>query len=469
MSYTIRVGAFPKLENSTLRPNANTFGFEYEVTMKEGADISNPTLTLSISWTRAQVCNYAIFLDRYYFITEKTMLRENLCVFQLKVDVLATYKDVIGRHSLYVLRSASASNGNIVDRLYPTTNITYGHSEDDAFLPGSYARGNYIVNCVGKNTSANSTLWKLRPTQFTTLLNSLYTNINGFQVSDIKDAISKFLDGSPEKLVSSAMWMPPYNFASTAMSAVTIGTWECSFGEGETADRIDDPIFSLQAIELTLPKHPQAASRGSFLNLAPYTTYTLTIPMFGTINIDTTAVKDASSIFLNITVDALSGQGKCRVHSAGDPRPIIADLTAQIGVPIPLQGQNAGASIAGGIATTLGSVAVAIASGGAAIPVIGAAAAGIDTAITALSGASFSTGSAGGALSTLQNITLDATFLNIAAEDNTRKGRPLCEVRQISTLSGYLMVADGDLPTLVAPLPEHQEVKRFLETGFYYE
>ena len=467
MAHTIKLGSFAKKENSTAQPNTTSWA-EYNVTLKNGADLSNPTLELTMPWYEAVNYNYAYFMSKYYYIVGKNLIRENLCVFDLKIDVLATYKTQIGNSSLYVLRSASTYNGNIVDRLYPTTSITYGHAEDDAFLPGSYARGNYIVNIVGKSTTANSTLWKLTPVQFTKLLYNLYTNINGFQFTDIRDAVKKFLDGSPEKLVSSAMWMPPYNFASTPFTSLSIGTWDLDFGSADTVERIDNPIFNLSVIELTLPKHPQAATRGAYLNLAPYTTYTLTIPMFGTINIDTTAVKDASSIYINITVDALSGQGKCRVHSGGNPRPIIADLTAQVGVPIPLQGQNAGASIAGGIATTLGSVAVAIASGGAAIPVIGAAAAGIDTAITAMSGASFSTGSAGGALATTQNITLDATFLNVAAADNIRRGRPLCEVRQINTLPGYNIVADGDL-TLAIPLPENQEIKQFLESGFFYE
>ena len=465
MSYTIKLGTFSKLENSTARPTMTSWA-EYSVTLKEGCDISNPEITLSIPYTTAAGYNYAFMMNRYYWIVGKNMLRENLCVLSLKVDVLATYKTQIGSASLYVLRSAAASNGNIVDRFYPTTSISYSAAEDTGFLPGSYGSGNYIVSVVGMTSTGGSNLWMMDPVKYRSMLYNLYNKIDGFQVSDIKDAIGKFLQGSPEKMVSSAMWMPPYNFSHSTLPFY-VGGWRPTVDF--EADLITDPLFQLPAITLTLPKHPQAASRGSFLNLAPYTTYTLLVPMFGVVNIDTTAVKEASSITLNITVDAMSGQGKCYIHSGGNPRPMIANLTAQIGVPVPLQGQNAGASIAGGIVSTLAGLAGAAATTGAVAPfIIGAAVSGVDTAINALTGASFSTGSAGGALATTQNIRLDATFLNIADADNTHHGKPLYDTRTISTLSGYNIVGDGDV-AIPGPLPEQQEVKRFLETGFYYQ
>lgn len=462
MAYTIKLGTFSKLENSTAQP-VTTGWAEYSIVFKEGAEISQPTITLQADLSTVAAYNYAVWGSRYYWIMTKTMLRTDICQMTLKIDVLATYKSQIGAASLYVLRAAGASDGNIVDRLYPTSSISYGRSDDPSFIPGGYGSGQYIVNCVGMTTTGGSTLWKFTPDNFRAMLYALYNKIDGFQVSDILDAVSKFLDGSPEKMVSSAMWMPPYNFTSSSQRFY-VGTWDTEI----TANLITDPIFSLVPIELTLPKHPQSATRGSFLNLAPYSTYTLNIPLFGAVNLDTTAIKDAASVYISITIDALSGQGRCRVYSGGNPSPLLADLTAQIGVPVPLQGQNAGATIAGGIVSTLGSVIGAIASKGALTPVLGAATAGIDTAISALSGASFSTGSSGGALASRYNITLDATFLHLAAEDNTHRGRPLCDVRTISTLSGYILVADGDV-SIPGPLPEELEVKNYLESGFFYE
>lgn len=459
MAYAIKLGTFYKHEESTKQPDT-TLWDSYDVVFKEGTDIVSPVVTISGSLATISGYNYGYMLGRYYWIKGITALRNDYAVLELETDVLATYKTQIGSASLYVLRSASASDGDIVDRLYPTTEISYGYAEEDDFLPGSYSSGCYIVNCVGMTTTGGSTLWKLTPSQYRAVLYEMFNKIDGFQMADILDGIKKLLAGSPDKMLTSAMWMPSYNF-STSSHRFYVGPWDTTID----AALITDPIFEHTPIELTLPKHPQAATRGAFLNLAPFTTYTLNIPMFGAINLDTTAVKNATKIYLNIAIDALSGQGKCRVH--GGTTPLLADLTAQIGVAVPLQGQSAGASVAGGITHTIASTITAAATGsGAAL--LGAVTAGIDTAISAVSGASFSTGSAGGALATLHNITLDATFLHIADEDNTHNGRPLCQLKQISTLSGYAIVENGDVD-IPGTLPEQQRIRSFLESGFYYE
>ena len=63
---------------------------------------------------------------------------------------------------------------------------------------------------------------------------------------------------------------------------------------------------------------------------------------------------------------------------------------------------------------------------------------------------------------------LSDTFYFVTDADNTEHGRPLCENRQISTLSGFIQVSEGYVP-IPGPLPEQMEVKRLLEAGFFYE
>ena len=164
----------------------------------------------------------------------------------------------------------------------------------------------------------------------------------------------------------------------------------------------------------------------------------------------------------------MSGQAKAYIHSGGNPRPVLGVLTAQMGVPIPLAGQESGASVAGGIVSTLAGVAAAIASGGAAAPIIGAASGAIGTAVSALSGASFSGGSGGSALNAGYAIELDSTHFEVVDEDNARRGRPLCQVTTPASLGGFMIADKGDV-VMAGPLPEHEEVKRYLETGFFYE
>ena len=466
MAYTVKIGQFAKNIESTAQPNTTGWA-EHSVTLKNGADISNPRIELQVSWDNIKDVNYAVMMNRYYWVIGKNMLRENLCQLTLRVDVLATYKTEIGNSNLYVLRAANASDGLIVDHLYPATgHITYGHAENN-FYPSTslYSNGYYVLNISGSGTTSNSSLWRLTPSAFSTFIKTLYSNIDGFQFSDMWEALQKLCAGSPTKLVSSAMWFPgSFTFDVGTQKRIFVGGWD----SGVDAYPITDPIKELAPVELSITKHPQAATRGAYLNLSPYSTYTLTMPMFGSVNIDTTSILEATKIYVNVRADAISGQAKAYIHSGGNPRPVIAVLTAQMGVPIPLNGQSNGESIAGGITSTLGSIAAAIATGGAAAPIIGAATGAIGTAITALSGASFSTGSGGSALNAGYAIELDSTHLEVVDEDNTRNGRPYCQVTTPATLGGYMVVDKGDV-ALAGPLPEHEEVKRYLETGFFYE
>lgn len=61
-------------------------------------------------------------------------------------------------------------------------------------------------------------------------------------------------------------------------------------------------------------------------------------------------------------------------------------------------------------------------------------------------------------------------FYLVADEYNTDLGRPLCTVKQISTLSGYLICEEGDVPlTQFATSSEKDAVRSYLTGGFFYE
>ncbi len=464
MAYTVKLGTFAKKENSTAQPDVTGWA-EFTVTLKHGSSLIDPELTLSVLESDIVNYNYAYMLGSYYWIRSKVMERNNLCTISLEKDVLASYKQAIGASSLYILRSSAASDGNILDGYYPTTGqIYYGHSEDAAYNPAwaAYGLGQYIVNVLGTATTGNSTLWKLSPANFRSFINALYTQINGFQPTDVGDAVRKLIAGSGDKLITSAMWLPALNFTTAAAENIICGGWNT----GVQGNLITDPIFSLSAIELNIPKHPQAATRGDYLNLAPYSTYTLTLPVFGSVNIDTTQIYNEDTLYINMKVDATNGQAKAIV-SAGNGA-IIANLTAQMGCPVPLKGQNNGESIVGGITSTLASVGAAIASGGAALPVIGAVSTGIGAAASALSGTSCSVGSSGGALALSVASQLNSVHLYITDEDNINNGRPLCIITTPATLGGYMMAQKAPL-SISATLPELDKIRSYLTSGFYYE
>ena len=75
---------------------------------------------------------------------------------------------------------------------------------------------------------------------------------------------------------------------------------------------------------------------------------------------------------------------------------------------------------------------------------------------------------ASGLLGIADTIYLYHEFYEFANEDNTNKGRPLCAIRQVSSLGGYMLTNNGNI-TLSGTAREKQAVKGYLERGFYYE
>lgn len=465
MAYVLKLGTFAKKKNSTAQPDMTGWA-EFAVTLKGGSDLLNPVLDLSVDMTDIINYNYAYIFGSYYFVRSKVMIRSGLCTIALEEDVLANYKKAIGQSSLYILRSSASYDGNIMDNYYPTTGkISYGHSEDDTYTPswGSYNLGVYVVNVLGTATTGSSTLYAFSPSEFRKLIGNLYSNIDGYSVSDIKDAVSKFIGGSPEKLVSSAMWFPALAFSGTAITNVVIGTW----ASNANGTLIDDPIKELTTIELDIPKHPQAALRGAYLNLAPYSTYTLTLPIFGSVNIDSTLIKEEETLYISISVDAATGQARAIVHAGNGP--IIANLTAQLGAAIPLQGQSNGGSFISSISSTLAGLTAGLVTGGAAAPIVGGAiAGGIGATVSALTGTSCSVGSAGGALNLMIASQINSVHLYIADEDNLDNGRPLCIMTTPESLGGYMVAYKAPL-SISCTAPELEEIETYLTSGFYYE
>lgn len=462
--FTVKLWSFTKKVESTAQPSGS--GTEYPCNILTPADITAPQIEITAGadltgYNYAYISNF----HRYYWI-EEISFDKGIWQLALQCDVLATYKTEIGAQSLYVLRSSAAYDGTVVDNFYPTkASVTYTEELATPFYQADpYNNGFFVVNVTGVASGGTSTLWQMTPANFRSFINNLYVNIDGFQFSDIWDAIKKLIQGSPTKLVSSAMWFPAQiEFSKSPAQRVKVGNWD----SGVDAQLITNPVYVDSSIWLDLHRHPQAATRGSYLNLSPYSFYTLTAPLFGSINLDSTLLIGSSQIQCYLRVDALSGVATLDVNTGGT-NPKLAYLTSQLGVTMPLNGQSNGASIAGGIVSTLGSIAAAIASHGAAAPIIAAGTSGIGTAVTALSGTSFSTGSSGSVLNPTASWQLSSTHFTVADEDNSHNGRPYMKVATPSSLGGYMLIQKGDVP-IPGTSVEAEQVRAFLEGGFFYE
>jgi hypothetical protein len=90
------------------------------------------------------------------------------------------------------------------------------------------------------------------------------------------------------------------------------------------------------------------------------------------------------------------------------------------------------------------------------------------SSVVASAGSCNYSGQTGGFVQYTDNVKLILHYCDLADEDVARYGRPLCEVCQIDTLSGYILCATGDVKSN-AIKAERELISAFLTGGFYYE
>ena len=447
---------FSKKPNSTKQPSGGT---SITCTLKDGCSVLNPVFLLH-GYNLSH--NYVKWGSRYYYIDDIVIIGNELAEYHCSTDVLATYKSDIGSSSQYIARSATASNSRIVDNYYPAlAKNTHDAQTITSPFVSSVSDGYYVVGIQGKGSGGNGgavTYYRATADGLKTLVNYMLSSPSSYQVSEISEELLTCIF-NPLQFIVSCMWFP---FAPPIMSGdLTVGWWQAT---ASGVNRLSTLEWGTN-FNVSIPKHPKAASRGQYLNLPPFAKYKLEAGPWGLIPLDNFNLIDASSLTCDYKVDLITGSGRLNIHFR-DKVVHEAIYTAQIGVPIQL-GQNMfnqGALVdtGTGIINTIKSAATGDPAG-----MLAHGLSGIGNAAELTQAIPSSVGS-NGTLSFNNIFGITADFLDVADEDNTSHGRPLCEVRTISSLSGFIMCEKADLDSAASPA-EKETILANLNEGFYYE
>lgn len=466
MAFKVKLYTLSKRDNSTKTP-APTAGTEFDCILKSGSGILRPELSFNFGIVNdPSDYNYA-YIDafgRYYFI-EEWYFENALWTATLKVDVLATYKSDIGSASLYVLRAYSDHDGRIIDNLYPTkTGCNF--SRDTESNPWNTS-GIFVVGIVTADAAFGSidyyvmTPGELRSmcqalTDPTTIIDSTYD----FDLADASAGLQLSLV-DPMQYIKTCVMLPVSSGDIT--NQATGGTINVYRWPAGTGNKIYPTSRIYKSLTFDIVSHPDTSSRGNYVNSAPYTNVTLTIPPFGCIDIDSSVTCNAEHLYADIEVDPITGKGILVVSCNNI---ILNRVEAQIGVPISLSSVTR--DYIGAASSALGAV------GGAISGIMGnfggfiGAAAGVGNAAEAIMPRVSTIGTTGTFAANHGDCELDFQFFRPVADDPVHNGRPLCQMKTISSLSGYIMVQDGDVET-TGTSTEDAQIRSYLEGGFYYE
>ena len=457
---------FSKRKNSTKQP---TGGTTYDVRMKAGCSTENPVFLIDGVNLNA---NYAQWNGAYYFVDEIIIGNNNIYELHCSIDILATYKTMIGASTQFIERAASAYDDMVSDPLLSTSNEISGANSANTTLSILDADGCYLIRTFsrngvniygysdmsGINGILNNTSYGISDSNLQALVQTIGANI--FDVS---------------AYVTNVMWLPIALSNLTGSNAqVSVGFWNLS---GFTAKKIT-----------------QREITGSFTVAKPtnvYSDFRAYDPAFSKYNIRLpgVGVVQIPSIYFNnniqgvYCIDIMTGQITYKLYSVtgSNTRSIIGRFSGMLGVEIPYStshldvlglGQqilnpsgafsNSVSYGGGGSAASMGGALAGI-IGGSVDFAFGVTRATFDTAQSINNGA--------GNMSDIKNnLNIVTTVINIESKEFplTEAGRPLYEHKQISTLSGFIRCNGASLDT-PAHGNEKNTLNAYLNSGFYYE
>ena len=480
--------------NSTALPIQGTFK---NCSIKDVSSIINPYIEIAENLSVAPQWNYCYIpaYNRYYWIVEWTWER-GFWSAELSVDVLASYRENILDSTLYVLRSASNYDGNIIDKLYPTkidnelirVPLPQPWSVDVIPTNGTYVIG---VTAPSGGYFGSMNYFAMSQSGYAKLCDYLSTEAvsfaNGFNSDDCSLALQKALV-DPFQYIKSCKWIAlPYNdkyFKGAKRSSIPVYQWNIDVGDCIQLVK----CYGSVEFNIDMIRHPQTNDRGMFVNYEPYTNINMFLPPFGTFPLDTTYTGiNRSGFQVSMLVDYITGGGAYYVQVL-DPESrqcgIIANGYGQVAVDMQLSQVNTSTM---GLALTKASVGLdellSTVSLGKVSPqeTIGAnpisnvggitSNAGINSfgnGVQARFSKAVTSGTQGGFSSYAHVPYIDYQFFTLVDDDITEDGRPLMKNVRLGNLSGYCICKNGDV-AIVGTAQEQNAIREYLESGVYIE
>lgn len=474
MALTVRFWRVVKKVNSTFRPAAADGRAPIMCEANEPMSVQHPTIRLTSAIDNPSQFNYAYILEfnRYYWVMDWTF-DKGIAIAALQVDPLASWKDDIGSSYQYVLRSANTSDGTIMDMIYPLTSKVSMVKHYAQFSISPDVQGCYVVGVVGGNGLtqyyylAAHEIWDFGAAMFG---DTLWANVCADDTS-AQSGVPGFMKAqfNPLQYVTSCLWFPVEVPHSTIKYSVKLGYFETDF-EAYIVPRNSYMLFS-DTIQLS--KHPQAAARGDYVNLSPFSRMKLTAFPWGEVELDTVKFHNFSEVSVTAYVDPVTGTSKLYVGGIYPNEDQVTEILTLVGnIAVPEQLSQVLSDQFG-----LASGAIAAVTGGIGYGAMGNIGGAIQSVVSGIASAAdafhpdVSTQGATGAriLTSPVSIFILQTFQHIVDEYRADLGRPLCQRKQLAQIPGYMMIASPEITADLATKTEIDQIRSYMESGFFYE
>lgn len=460
---------FSKRKNSTKQPSGGT---AFNVVLKENTSLMRPAfLVSSVNWS----WNYASAFGNYYYITDIVAESNNTFRVECALDEMATFKGAIGAYSTLIARASADQNYNVIDTIYPakavpTTKRT--QISNSGLFTTDFSAGCIVFGTIGQY---GQNFYVCTPSRFASLCAWLFPTLQGIGGGQLdlgtwlNMEVSQAVVGGLNNImqcVTLLKWLP-INFSAissmlTGVSSVHIGNWTVSHNMDKVNGSVSAQVLS---INISFPDRDDGGARGKWLYQAPFANYSVYIPPFGMIQLDPAYMFGAGrQLTADIMADIITGAVTLRMYYAlgNGGIKMVGVYNANVGFDMKAGGGVA--SIGGMMSGIVQSVAGMI--NDSSQNVIGGIATAVQSAMPQT--AQIGGGVSGPTPDIASNWFAYATYFDPIDENRSEVGRPLGEIKQIGSLTGYIKCADAQL-AIAGHEEEMSKINQILTSGFFYE
>lgn len=448
----LRLWQLSKRQNSTAIPT--TEGYAIDVKLKEGCSLLQPSWLISGNVLEYTGYNYAKWNSRYYFLTNPTIVRNNLIELHGSVDVLATYQQYILNHTTYVERAAVAYDKYVND---PYVSQSYSYH-----LPTSYSSdqppqwsedGSFIVRIVSGVSNGGGfgiSTYSLSSTQLSQLLESAFSDGHYDFLSDT--SVKSFFN--PFQYIVSVQYFPFYSgvFGSSD-EAIRLGWWDTG---------VEGTIVVNPTISYSLTCNMPISAYDDFrLYDSRWSTLRIFIPSVGQFFINPAEVPNG--VIVKYNIDVATGESFVKLHSVNNTSDILGCYSGKMCSNVAIGQLDINT---GNVAKSLLSTASSVLSGN----IFGAAGGIIDVATNISQPTPSLNGSAGNMSALIDTSRVTLTLSQCGSKEFPTQvlGRPVMAVRPLDMFTGYVKCGNASI-LIPGTSEERDQLNSLLNGGFYIE
>lgn len=484
----IAIAKVTKEVNSTYKPSIIESDF-LEVQLKDCTSLLTPTFEIyNTDITGLSEVNYVVAkeFNRCYWITNITFTSNNIAELECKEDVLATYREQILNSTQFVMRSESEYSNAYTDPVLPM----------QAFVEESYStqtikefkKGFFVLGVGGGESLLGTNFYVMDAIMLGIFVKYIFNADNFAELIDNK--VSKMFF-NPMEYISTCLYFP-YEFVADSEEIWNTDTiklgfyeWEVPVSIGSYCKEIPDPTVTIDKVYEYQLSVLHKYDDGNFRNFAPYASYKAFLPFRGTIDLPNGIVGNTETIGFKTVCDLTSGKAFTDIYfmESGKKR-FLQREEYQIGVQIPItfiDNSPTGQVISGFSGALEKAYETGVNAEGGALEslkaygssLLDSLSEGVEKAVGVVTGGSnilsgggmkLSVGGVGEGVYNNQIIMITLQQSTPTLPLNTF-GAPLMQPRKLSSLSGYVEVANPEIMINTATQTELLTIINFMKGG----